>query len=46
MYELWTIIFVAALAVGFGVAASHDREKARRRARREAAFSEGTKTRE
>jgi uncharacterized membrane protein YidH (DUF202 family) len=36
MSQLWTIIFVAVLAVAFGIAAWHDREEEKRRRRRDA----------
>jgi hypothetical protein len=46
MDELWTIVFVAALAVGFAVAAWHDRDKARRRERQEAACGKASERRD
>jgi uncharacterized membrane protein YidH (DUF202 family) len=42
--HLWTIIFVAVLAVAFALAHWHDREEARRRERRNAAAEEKDST--
>jgi hypothetical protein len=38
MSDLWTIIFFTLCAIGFGIAAWHDREKAKRRERKEAVY--------
>jgi uncharacterized membrane protein YidH (DUF202 family) len=38
--QLWTIIFVAVLAMAFALAHWHDREEARRRERRKMADEE------
>jgi positive regulator of sigma E activity len=44
MGQLWTIIFVALLAVGFSLAAWHDRDKAKRQEQRNIAYRNSDKT--
>jgi uncharacterized membrane protein YidH (DUF202 family) len=42
MSQLWTIIFVAVLAIAFGLAHWYDREEAKRRERRNMADEKKT----
>jgi hypothetical protein len=46
MAQLWTIIFVTLVGIGFGIAAWHDHEAAKRQKRRAAVYEKRNKTTE